>query len=155
MVCSKTNLFRALTGKEEEAVTLLDNRNVFDPDFEPNNSVLVVCDHASSDLKFMKPKEKEEGILRTNESHDRGVADFASALSERIECMAILANFSRLVIDPSVPICNSEIIRNHYLEEDLPVSINIDGYRLWERLSDFYLEYQKILREAMIFLDVP
>ena len=69
--------------------------------------------------------------------------------------MSILSNFSRLVIDPSLPICNSELIRNHYLENETPVSINIDGYRLWERLSDFYLEYQKILREAMIFLDVP
>lgn len=89
----------------------------------------------------MKPQEKEEGILRTNESHDRGTADFVSALSERIESMAILSNFSRLVIDPSVSICNSEIVRNHYIEDNEPISINYNGYRLWERLSDFYLEY--------------
>ena len=154
MVCSQTNLFRALNGKEEEAVTLLDNRNVFDG-IAPNNEILVICDHGSSDLKFMKPLEQEEGMMRSSESHDRGAADFTNALSERLECMAILANFSRLVIDPSVPICNTEIVRNHFVEDDLAISINIDGFRLWERLSDFYLEYYKVLREAMIFLDVP
>ena len=63
MVCSKTNLFRALTGKEEEAVTVLDNRNVFEDDFEPNNGVLIVCDHATNDLKFMKPQREEEGLI--------------------------------------------------------------------------------------------
>eukprot|EP00356_Strombidium_inclinatum_P015743 CAMPEP_0170503448 /NCGR_PEP_ID=MMETSP0208-20121228/44792_1 /TAXON_ID=197538 /ORGANISM="Strombidium inclinatum, Strain S3" /LENGTH=63 /DNA_ID=CAMNT_0010783127 /DNA_START=411 /DNA_END=602 /DNA_ORIENTATION=+ len=39
--------------------------------------------------------------------------------------------------------------------EPLPVSFNADGYRLWERLSECYLEYIKIQREIMEFLEGP
>lgn len=45
-------MFRAQSGKEEEAVSVFDNRNVFDGEgSRPNNDVLIVCDHASTDLK--------------------------------------------------------------------------------------------------------
>jgi hypothetical protein len=54
---SQTNLFRNLSGKEEEAVTVMDNRNVFKKGTPPNNDILIVCDHASNDLKFIKPKD--------------------------------------------------------------------------------------------------
>ena len=51
----KTNLFRSLNGKEEEAVTVMDNRNIFNRDnFGANNDVLIICDHASDDLKGLK-----------------------------------------------------------------------------------------------------
>ena len=101
-VCSETNLFRSLTGKEEEAVTVLDNREI--P--EPNNDILIVCDHGSNDLKFMKPKDEEEHLIRGLDGHDPHTADFASSLSERLQCIAVMANFSRLVIDASKPVCN-------------------------------------------------
>lgn len=36
-----------------------------------------------------------------------------------------------------------------------PIEFNKNGFRFWERLSDSYLEYQKVLREIMVFLDYP
>jgi|TARA_B110000285_G_C15046027_1_gene574361 hypothetical protein len=76
-------LFRSLTGKEEEAVTILDNRDIFwgqdlDGKLFPNNDVLIIGDHASNDLKFIKPKENEEGLLRSSEAFDPGSADLVS-----------------------------------------------------------------------------
>ena len=57
---SLVNLFRNLTGKEEEALTIMDNRDVFGASSdEPNNDMLVICDHASNDLKFIKPADYE------------------------------------------------------------------------------------------------
>lgn len=120
---------------------------------DPNNDVLIICDHAVNDLKFMKVTDPEQGLIRSFEAYDQGSADLASSLSERLECLGVFANFSKIVIDPSLPICNLELVRTHYKSEDLPISINASGYRLWERLSDFYLEYQKILREVMVFID--
>lgn len=38
-------------------------------------------------------------------------------------------------------------------EKGIPVSFNNHGYRLYERLENFYLEYHKILRETMDFLE--
>jgi hypothetical protein len=44
---------------------------------------------------------------------------------------------------------------NYQWGEDagVPVSFNNLGYRLFERLENFYLEYHKILRESMEFLE--
>ena len=119
-VDAKSNLFRNLTGKEEEAVTIMDNRNIFDRNVTPNNDVLIVCDHASEDLKFLKTLEKEDGLIRSNEGLDVGAADMACALSERLECMSVLTNFSKLIIDPSVPISNQHLVKQfyHQLQED-------------------------------------
>lgn len=35
----------------------------------------------------------------------------------------------------------------------MPVSFNNQGYRIYERLETFYLEYHKILKEAMEFVE--
>ena len=56
-VSNQQHLFRSLTGKEEEAVTVLDNRDIFwgqdlDGKLFPNNDVLIIGDHASNDIKF-------------------------------------------------------------------------------------------------------
>ena len=60
---NKNNLFRVLTGKEEEALSVIDNRNIWETLQHPNNDVLVLCDHASSDLKgFKLSKEEDENL---------------------------------------------------------------------------------------------
>ena len=58
-----------------------------------------------------------------------------------------------MVIDPALPITSQDLIRTEYQAENLPVSFNHSGFRLWERLSDFYLEYYKILSEIMVSVD--
>ena len=75
-------MFRSLNGKEEEAVTILDNRDVSEG--EPNNDVLIICDHAVNDVKFMKVTDPEQGLIRSIEGYDAGAGDLASSLSERL-----------------------------------------------------------------------
>ena len=74
--------------------------------------------------------------------------------------MAVLTNFSKLLIDPAVPICNKDLIKLFFNSKDengelMDISLNRNGFRLWERLADSYLEYQKVLNEVMLFLDQP
>jgi hypothetical protein len=47
-----THLFRMLTGKEQEAVSVVDNRDI--KEGKPNNQVLITCEHASGDIKYTK-----------------------------------------------------------------------------------------------------
>jgi predicted N-formylglutamate amidohydrolase len=98
--------------------------------------------------------------MRSFEAFDAGSADLVSSLSERLQCTAVLSNFSKLIIDPSAPICNQDLIKLFYKtkSEDgelLEVTINNQGYRLYERLSESYLEYQKVMNEVMLFLEFP
>jgi predicted N-formylglutamate amidohydrolase len=66
-----------------------------------------------------------------------------------------MGNFSRLLIDPAKPLVDGELIRNFYKAPDnlIPVSFNSQGYRLFERLETFYLEYHKLLRESQEYLE--
>jgi predicted N-formylglutamate amidohydrolase len=41
-----------LTGKEQEAVSVVDNRDI--QEGKPNNQVLITCEHASGDIKYTK-----------------------------------------------------------------------------------------------------
>lgn len=35
----------------------------------------------------------------------------------------------------------------------MPISFNFEGYRLYERLSTYYLEYHKLVSEALEYLE--
>jgi hypothetical protein len=54
-------MFRSLNGKEEEAVCVVDNRDLTRG--RPNNKVLVSCDHSSNDIKYTKLADYEEVLL--------------------------------------------------------------------------------------------
>ena len=107
-----THLFRSLNGKEEEAVNVVDNRDVSQG--KPNNKILITCEHASNDIKFMRPLDYEEELIRSQEFFDIGAADIAYSLTEQFRCMAVLGNFSKLFVDPSKPLVDSQLIRQNY-----------------------------------------
>ena len=78
------------------------------------------------------------------------------SLSEDLQCMAVMGNYTKLLVDPAKPLVDQNLIRlNYQWGEDagLPVSFNNLGFRLFERLENFYLEYHKLLRESMEFLE--
>ncbi|WP_207061443.1 N-formylglutamate amidohydrolase [Motiliproteus sp. SC1-56] len=62
--------------------------------------LLLVCDHASN---YIPPHLNHLGLPPSlREDHiawDRGAADLVQLLSDRLECRAVLANYSRLLID--------------------------------------------------------
>ncbi len=79
------------------------------------------------------------------------------SLSEDLKCVAVMGNYTKLLVDPAKPLADYNLIRLMYQwadeEKGIPVSFNNQGYRLYERLENFYLEYHKILRETMDFLE--
>jgi hypothetical protein len=54
------HLFRSLNGKEEEAVSIVDNRDI--TECKPNNRVLIACEHGSNDVKYTKLSDEEEHL---------------------------------------------------------------------------------------------
>ena len=89
-----------------------------------------------------------------------GAADFAYQLSENLSCLAVMSNFCKLLVDPAKPLTDENLVRHHYQyamddikKLKLKVSFNSHGYRLYERLDNYYLEYHKILKEALDFLE--
>ena len=95
---------------------MLDNRDIFDLKAQPNNDVLILCEHASPDLKGIKPLEAEKSLIQSFEGHDPGSFDLACYLSEQLQCAAISTNFSKLIIDPSLPISSPNLVREYFSE---------------------------------------
>lgn len=111
----------------------MDNRNIFSNDSSPfgaNNDILIICDHSSNDLKGLKGTRLEEDKYRSQDAYDINAADFAGALSERFECMAVLTSFSKLIIDPSLPMCSQTLVPNFYSKEKEQVEILSDNEHL-------------------------
>ncbi len=94
---------------------------------EANNRLLVVCEHGSNDLKGFKTTLQEEGLVRSNDGFDPGAAELASYICEQTECTGLLTNFSKLIINPSQPVCNGKLANLHFDSyPELAVSFNSD-----------------------------
>ena len=64
------NLFRSLSGKEEEAVCVNDYRELNTPSI--NNKLLIFSEHTSNDIKYIKVDDEEASLLRSSEGFDMG-----------------------------------------------------------------------------------
>ena len=63
---------------------------------------LVICDHSSNNipLRYQNLGISEKD-LESHRAYDIGASDVASQLSELVDCSLVMANFSRLLIDPN------------------------------------------------------
>lgn len=93
----------------------------------------------------------ERQHLEGHDAFDPGAADLSFHLSESLECVAMHANWSRLIIDPSQPIASDRLVPLNFSDGSY-VSWNKDGYDLNDRLT-FYLHWHKLLAEMIWFLD--
>lgn len=107
---SANHMFRQLTGHEQEAVSIIDNRDLSNP----NNKLLLICERASNDIKMTKIEHYEQRYLNGHDAFDPGAAELSNYLSERTKCIAFHSNFSRLIIDPSVHTLNNDIVPLQY-----------------------------------------
>lgn len=62
--------------------------------------MLVICEHASNDVKGFKLTKREETLIRSHDGYDPGAADLAFDICEQSECVGLLTMFSKLLIDP-------------------------------------------------------
>ena len=63
---------------------------------------LIICDHSSNEIpKSYKNLGVSNKDLESHIAYDLGASDLASNLSESLNCSLIMANFSRLLIDPN------------------------------------------------------
>ena len=91
--------------------------------------MLITCEHASNEVKYTKLQPEEEELFRTHEYYDVGAADFSYSLAEELKCIAVMANFTKLFVDPAKPLLDSQLIRLTYKQrsednKEMPVSLN-------------------------------
>ena len=66
------------------------------------NDFLVICDHASNNIdEKYKNLGLEKKYIDSHRAFDIGVKHVAWELSKLLDCNLVMANFSRLIIDPN------------------------------------------------------
>jgi predicted N-formylglutamate amidohydrolase len=74
--------------------------------------IIVTCEHASAELPEPWRWHAEDAwLVDTHWAYDLGAAALATALAARLEAPAVLAGFSRLLVDPNRPPESPSFIR--------------------------------------------
>jgi predicted N-formylglutamate amidohydrolase len=105
---------------------------------------LVTCDHASNRV----PQEIAGGDLgieaadmERHIAYDVGAAGLALALAERLNCPAILSDFSRLVIDANRGEDDPTLVMRLYDGTIIPANRAVDAAEVERRLSTLHRPY--------------
>lgn len=117
---------------------------------EAKRPVLLVCDHAS---KRIPPELANLGLssdqLDSHIAWDLGAADLCRQLAATLDCTAVLAGYSRLVVD-----CNRRLNDpTAFVEvaDGVPVSGNreLDNEQRWHRVKNYFMPYHGAIQEQL------
>ena len=109
---------------------------------------IVICDHASNNI----PIEYENlGISKKDlESHrafDLGASEVATELSNLLSCSLVMANFSRLLIDPNRgkddPTLIPKLSEGKIIKGNINISMSEDDIERSKRIHRFYIPYHE------------
>jgi len=109
---------------------------------------LVICDHSSNiiPISYKKLGVSSEG-LESHIAYDLGASDLASILSESLNCTLIMANFSRLLIDPNRGIDDPTLIpklsEGNIIKGNLEITASSKDIERNKRINNFYLPYHE------------
>ena len=125
---------------------------------------LIICDHSSNNIP---PIYNNLGILKKDlESHrayDIGASDVACELSKLLSCSLIMANFSRLLIDPNRgeddPTLIPKLSEGKIIKGNLKITSSKNDKERKKRINQFYLPYHnqidKFIAESIKNNQVP
>ncbi len=116
----------------------------------PNAKMLLSCEHASERLpERWRWPEADRRLLGTHWAVDLGARAFAIELAERTGSPAVLARFSRLLIDPNRELDSSTLLRDW--AEGAPVELNCDvaAADRQRRIDEYYRPYHQAFDELV------
>jgi predicted N-formylglutamate amidohydrolase len=116
-----------------------------------NSRWLVTCDHATNRV----PSSVGEGSLglahedmERHIAYDVGAAGVSRHLADELQSTAVLANFSRLVIDPNRGEADPTLLMRLYDGSIIPGNRHADADEKERRLNAFHRPYHNVLAEA-------
>lgn len=107
---------------------------------------LIICDHAVNTVPGWLNGGTlglPDGDMERHIAYDIGAAGVALRIAERLDAPVVMANFSRLVIDPNRGEDDPTLIRRLYDETIIPANRHMDAAEVQRRLSDCYRPYHR------------
>lgn len=96
-------------------------RIVGDP-LKADGPFVFTCEHASNRLVGVEATAADRALVDDHWGFDRGIAPVTEALARALDCVAVLSDFSRLLVDPNRAIDSPTLVVERCGE--VPVSFN-------------------------------
>lgn len=107
-----------------------------------SGTLLITCDHACAELPDpWNWSPRDAWLAQTHWASDLGAATLARELADRLACTAVLARFSRLLIDANRDLASPTLFRD--VADGRPVELNreLDDASRRARIDRYYSPY--------------
>lgn len=109
--------------------------------------IIVTCEHASAELpEPWRWHDDDEWLVDTHWAYDLGAAALASALAARLEAPAVLAGFSRLLVDPNRPPESPSFIRTTADGRPVKLNTNLTEHERARRTGYWHAYHEAVAR---------
>ncbi len=108
--------------------------------------IVLSCEHASARLPPAWPwPESDRRLQNTHWNVDIGAAEFTREMAELVGATAVLARFTRLLIDPNRVLDSATLFRDS--AEGLPIQLNegLDDEERQRRIDQYYLPFHRAM----------
>ena len=113
----------------------------------------LVCDHASQLVPAaLANLGLDDGLLNRHIGHDIGAAQVTRLVAQGLDAQAVLAGYSRLVIDLNRPPGHPESIPEVSDNTAIPGNHNLSDPEQNQRLADLFEPYHDAITEALAHL---
>ena len=124
--------------KKDNIINIEDNCDDF----------LVICDHSSNNIpETYNNLGVSRKDLNSHRAYDIGASDVATELSKLLNCNLVMANFSRLLIDPNRgkddPTLIPKLSEGKIIKGNINISMSEDDVERSKRVHRFYIPYHE------------
>ncbi len=120
---------------------------------EGKATMLLICDHASRAFpEAMQRLGLDEGALERHIAWDIGAAAVTSRLAEKLDAAAVLAGYSRLLIDVNRQPGDPDSIPEISDGTTIPGNVNLSESAQLERVESFFWPYHHALANTLAHL---
>lgn len=115
-----------------------------------STGLLILCDHAENAIPEaygtlgLKPQDLHRHI-----AYDLGAASVAERLAEALQAPAVLASFSRLLIDPNRGLDDPTLVMQISDGLVVPGNVGLDQPEIQSRIERYYLPYHQAIERAI------
>lgn len=114
------------------------------------HSVLLIADHAGNSVpEAMNGLGLDSGELTRHIAWDPGAAQVATGLAERWQATAVLANYSRLIVDPNRPLGEDSAMPLVSDGTHVPANQSLTNSERQRRADLFYRPYHRAVESEM------
>jgi predicted N-formylglutamate amidohydrolase len=133
---------------EYENAKIIDFRDPTDP----NNKVVITCEHASNDLpeEYSWSENDRRYFINEHWGLDIGAYEMAKALAAELKCVMVHSLYSRLLIDTNRSIVADTLFRRIGDGREVDLNKDLTCEEQQKRIRKYYLPYYEALREVSL-----